>query len=151
MRSTSYNGHSDSILDIVCCTVVSQYLEKTLRTLVTSRLLRLTEHRMDELIFRPQSVDPLEAVQSLLILALWSPFASGAENKIGDRKLLLATAVVLAQNIQLDEMSFSVIQQRNMCSPGACPEVELSELTNKARLVCILPFKSAWSVILIFL
>jgi hypothetical protein len=120
-----------TLLDLACCTVASRHLSPSFRPHISPRLQKLADEKISKLILNPQTATPLEAIQSLLILALYAPLSSGMR----DGRVLIASAAKIAVNLQLNEASTKLIQSKAM---GATDE-QLAELVNQARLVgCIL-------------
>ena len=111
-------------LEIACCVVASRHLSPNFRSLLSARLQKLTENTVAKL------AQSLEAVQTLIILALWCPPGS-TEHGTWDAQVLIASAVSIALDLCLNEASAKVLELRSKGSP----ESELDDLIKKARLV----------------
>ncbi|KAJ7792644.1 hypothetical protein B0H14DRAFT_2534001 [Mycena olivaceomarginata] len=101
---------SNSLLDIVRCTIASRHLSPTARSTIAPRLQKLTEDVFLREIFNPQP--PLESIHALLILSVWTPICgTGAEAR--DGRLLIASAVSMAMNLHLQSESKRAISLRS--------------------------------------
>ncbi|KAJ6588289.1 hypothetical protein B0H19DRAFT_1098632 [Mycena capillaripes] len=123
---------SNSLLDIVRCTIASRHLSPTIRSTIAPRLQKLTEDVFLREIFNPQP--SLESIRALLILSVWTPICgTGAEAR--DGRLLIASAVSMAMNLHLQDESKRVVSLRG-AKDGLSPDkqAELNESTQRWRL-----------------
>ncbi|KAJ7507168.1 hypothetical protein B0H11DRAFT_193434 [Mycena galericulata] len=124
--------YTNSLLDIVRCTIASRHLPPTSRSVVAPRLQKLAEDGFLREIFNPQP--PLESIKALLILSVWTPICgTGAEAR--DGRLLIASAVSMAMNLHLQDESRRCIHlraEKDTLSPDKLSE--LDESTDKWRL-----------------
>ncbi|KAJ7201041.1 hypothetical protein GGX14DRAFT_658803, partial [Mycena pura] len=123
---------SNSLLDIVRCTIASRHLSLAARSIVAPRLQKLTEDIFLREIFNPQPA--LDSIKALLILSVWTPICgTGAEAR--DGRLLIASAVSMAMNLHLQDESKRAINLR-ADKDGLSPEkgTEAEESTQKWRL-----------------
>ncbi|KAJ7084027.1 hypothetical protein B0H15DRAFT_911462 [Mycena belliarum] len=123
---------TNSLLDIVRCTIAARHLAPNARSAVAPRLQKLTEDVFLREIFNPQP--PLESIQALLVLAVWAPICgTGAEAR--DGRLLIASAVSMAMNLHLQNESrraMSLRADKDAMTPEK--QAELSEATRRWRL-----------------
>ncbi|KAJ7764566.1 hypothetical protein DFH07DRAFT_811654 [Mycena maculata] len=123
---------TNSLLDIVRCTVASRHLAPPARSVIAPRLQKLTEEVFIREIFNPQP--PLESIKALLILSVWAPICgTGAEAR--DGRLLIASAVSMAMNLHLQgesKRSMDLRAEMDKLSPAQL--TELDESTDKWRL-----------------
>jgi hypothetical protein len=126
---------TNSLLDIVRCTVASRHSGPGVRSVIAPRLQKLTEDVFVREIFNPQP--PLESIKALLILSLWAPICgTGAEAR--DGRLLIASAVSMAMNRQLQNESQRAIALRAQKGElDAAKQAELQESTQRWRLVLL--------------
>ncbi|KAJ7704423.1 hypothetical protein B0H17DRAFT_921447 [Mycena rosella] len=123
---------TNSLLDIVRCTIASRHLGAGARSVIAPRLQKLTEDVFVREIFNPQP--PLESIQALLILSVWAPICgTGAEAR--DGRLLIASAVSMAMNLHLQNESKRGIELR-AAKDGLGPDkqAELDESNRRWRL-----------------
>ncbi|KAJ7151394.1 hypothetical protein C8R43DRAFT_1127673 [Mycena crocata] len=123
---------TNSLLDIVRCTVASRHLAPAVRSSIAPRLQKLTEDVFMREIFNPQP--SLESIRALLILSVWAPICgTGAEAR--DGRLLIASAVSMAMNLSLQGESKRAIGLRAEKDPLS-PEklAELDEATHRWHL-----------------
>jgi hypothetical protein len=124
---------TNSLLDIVRCTIASRHLSPGTRSTVAPRLQKLTEEVFLREIFNPQP--SLESIKALLILSVWTPICgTGAEAR--DGRLLIASAVSMAMNLHLQNESkraTSLRAQKDSLSPDK--QAEINESTQRWRLV----------------
>jgi hypothetical protein len=123
---------TNSLLDIVRCTIASRHLEPGVRSAIAPRLQKLTEDAFLREIFNVQP--SLESIRALLILSMWTPICgTGAEAR--DGRLLIASAVSMAMNLDLQNESRRAAALRGQ--KGLSPEklAELQESTARWRLV----------------
>ncbi|KAJ7481471.1 hypothetical protein FB451DRAFT_1085095 [Mycena latifolia] len=123
---------TNSLLDIVRCTIASRHLGPGARSAIAPRLQKLTEDVFVREIFNPQP--PLESIKALLILSVWAPICgTGAEAR--DGRLLIASAVSMAMNLHLQNESKRAIGLR-ADKDGISPDkqAELDESTQRWRL-----------------
>ncbi|KAJ6591026.1 hypothetical protein DFH09DRAFT_1138355 [Mycena vulgaris] len=100
---------TNSLLDIVRCTIASRHLAPRTRSAIAPRLQKLTEDVFLREIFNPQPA--LESIKALLILSVWAPICgTGAEAR--DGRLLIASAVSMAMNLHLQNESKRAIGLR---------------------------------------
>lgn len=118
-----------TVLELACCNVASRHLSPNFRSLVSARLQKLTENTIAKLIFN--NSQSLEAVQALIILALWCPPGS-TDSGMWDARVLIASAVSIGMTLRLNEASGKVIELKRT---GAQEPAQLVTMTNKARLV----------------
>ncbi|KAF7343402.1 hypothetical protein MVEN_01772600 [Mycena venus] len=124
---------SNSLLDIVRCTIASRHLLPTARSTIAPRLQKLTEDVFLREIFNPQP--PLESITALLILSVWTPICgTGAEAR--DGRLLIASAVSMAMNLHLQSESKRATGLRadkaGLCAPDK--QAELIDSIQRWRL-----------------
>uniref|UniRef100_A0A0W0F2X1 Xylanolytic transcriptional activator regulatory domain-containing protein n=1 Tax=Moniliophthora roreri TaxID=221103 RepID=A0A0W0F2X1_MONRR len=119
------------ILDLVCCTVSSRHLTDELRKLVAPSLHQVTDKEISKIIFHPRSSGSLEAIQALLIIALWAPVCGTAE-EARDGHLILASAISMALNLRLNECPDLLLDARQ--SGKSMDDRTLEDMTNKAKL-----------------
>ncbi|KAK7038238.1 hypothetical protein R3P38DRAFT_540715 [Favolaschia claudopus] len=121
-----------SLLDIVRCTIASRHLEPSTRSTITPQLQKLTEEVFLREIFNPQPT--LDSVRALLILSVWTPICgTGAEAR--DGRLLIASAVSMAMNLQLQDASKRVVRLREEKGELSVEtEAELQESLEKWRM-----------------
>ncbi|KAF5371207.1 hypothetical protein D9758_004092 [Tetrapyrgos nigripes] len=129
------NHHdTDSMLDLVCCTVASRHLDDSARSTVTPRLQALTQNCCARLIFQSRNSSSLEAIQSLLILSLWAPVC-GASEESRDARMLIGSAVSIAMNYRLNEACDKAFKMLIARQRGEMiDETAFEELMNKSRL-----------------
>ncbi|KAJ7253025.1 hypothetical protein B0H12DRAFT_1233738 [Mycena haematopus] len=100
---------SNSLLDIVRCTIASRHLPPAARSTIAPRLQKLSEDLFPREMFNPQP--SLQSIQALLILSVWTPICgTGAEAR--DGRLLIASAVSMAMNLHLQNESQRAISLR---------------------------------------
>ncbi|KAJ7907342.1 hypothetical protein B0H13DRAFT_2019088 [Mycena leptocephala] len=123
---------TNSLLDIVRCTIASRHLSPGTRSTVAPRLQKLTEEVFLREIFNPQP--SLESIKALLILSVWTPICgTGAEAR--DGRLLIASAVSMAMNLHLQNESkraTSLRAQKDSLSPEK--QAEINESIHRWRL-----------------
>ncbi|KAJ6591000.1 hypothetical protein DFH09DRAFT_1138290 [Mycena vulgaris] len=122
---------SNSLLDIVRCTIASQHLAPGTRSVIAPRLQKLTEDVFLREIFNPQPA--LESIKALLILSVWAPICgTGAEAR--DGRLLIASAVSMAMNLHLQNESKRAIGLR-ADKDGLTPakQAELDDSTQRCQ------------------
>ncbi|KAJ7481454.1 hypothetical protein FB451DRAFT_129074 [Mycena latifolia] len=123
---------TNSLLDIVRCTIASRHLDPGARSAIAPRLQKLTEDVFVREIFNPQP--PLDSIKALLMLSLWTPICgTGAEAR--DGRLLIASAVSMAMNLHLQNESKRALGLRankDRLSPEK--QAELDESTQRWRL-----------------
>lgn len=85
------------------------------------------EDTVIKMIFSPRSTEPVECIQSLLILSLWHLGSGGTG--MGDGRLLITSAVTIAMNLRLNEASTKIT------GSGLLSDSELLDATNEAILV----------------
>ncbi|KAF5352014.1 hypothetical protein D9758_009426 [Tetrapyrgos nigripes] len=108
------NG-ADSIVDLVCCTVASRYSSDPFISSVLPQLQVSSNEIISQVILNPQKADPLESIQSLLISSVWAPITYGpSANGMRDGYLLLAAALSLASEIQLEKAPEKLIALRKL-------------------------------------
>ncbi|KAJ6558059.1 hypothetical protein B0H19DRAFT_127431 [Mycena capillaripes] len=130
-----------SLLDTVCCTIASRYLDPSYSTFhpnLKTQLQGLTEDLIIRMIFNPRSSESIEAIQALLILSLWEP-VGGSENEGRDGRVLLASAVSMAMNLRLNQASAKAESLKNstLMNGGYMSEedvIALDEMLEHARL-----------------
>ncbi|KAF5352013.1 hypothetical protein D9758_009427 [Tetrapyrgos nigripes] len=106
---------ADSILDLVCCTVASRYSSDPFISSVLPQLQVSSNEIISQVILNPQKADPLESIQSLLISSVWAPIPYGPSvDGMRDGHLLLAAALSLASEIQLDKAPDKLIALRKL-------------------------------------
>ncbi|KAF7337872.1 hypothetical protein MVEN_02010200 [Mycena venus] len=123
---------TNSLLDIVRCTIASRHLAPGTRSAIAPRLQKLTEEVFLREIFNPQP--SLESIRALLILSVWTPICgTGAEAR--DGRLLIASAVSMAMNLHLqDESRHATGLQAAMDRLSSDKQAELDESTHRWRL-----------------
>ncbi|KAF8208176.1 hypothetical protein K438DRAFT_1813558 [Mycena galopus ATCC 62051] len=123
---------SNSLLDIVRCTIASRHLSPAARTTIAPQLQKLTEDVFLREIFNPQP--PLESIRALLILSVWTPICGGVEAR--DGRLLIASAVSMAMNLHLQSESKRAISLRTDKATISDPDkqTELIESIQRWRL-----------------
>ncbi|KAJ7685714.1 hypothetical protein DFH06DRAFT_1075306 [Mycena polygramma] len=123
---------SNSLLDIVRCTIASRHMSPSVRSSIAPRLQKLTEEAFHREIFNPQP--SLESIRALLILSIWTPICgTGAEAR--DGRLLIASAVSMAMNLHLEKESkrtASLRAEKDKLTPDN--RAELHESMEKWRL-----------------
>ncbi|KAF7329727.1 hypothetical protein MKEN_00236000 [Mycena kentingensis (nom. inval.)] len=120
--------NTNSLFDIVRCTIASRHLPPATRLSVAPRLQKLTEDVFVRELFNPQP--SLESIRALLILSVWTPICgTGAEAR--DGRLLIASAVSMGMNIFLQNESKRAMTLR-ADKDGDTAEIE--ESTHKWRL-----------------
>ncbi|KAF5352015.1 hypothetical protein D9758_009425 [Tetrapyrgos nigripes] len=79
-------------------------------------LLQVSSNEIiSQVILNPQKADPLESIQSLLISSVWAPITYGpSADGMRDGYLLLAAALSLASEIQLDKAPEKLIALRKL-------------------------------------
>ncbi|KIK69692.1 hypothetical protein GYMLUDRAFT_518684 [Collybiopsis luxurians FD-317 M1] len=101
--------HSEGfpMLDLVCCTIASRSLPTPVLSLVSDRLLRVTEHAISQIILYPSPAYVLESIQMLIMVALWAPISTAHSNQPEDGgrdpHLLLSSAISLATRVRLND------------------------------------------------
>jgi hypothetical protein len=114
-----------------CCLVACRHLDEQTRTYLGPRLQKLVESAVANVIFSPQTLQCVEVVQALLILAIWPPgYKKGG---IRDSKLLLSTAVNMARDLKLHEASTMVVDLQAAGLSGS--QTEIDGLTAQAYIV----------------
>ncbi|KAJ6590937.1 hypothetical protein DFH09DRAFT_1025917 [Mycena vulgaris] len=123
---------TNSLLDIVRCTIASRHLGPGVRSGVAPRLQKLTEDVFLREIFNPQP--SLDSIKALLILSVWAPICgTGAE--VRDGRLLIASAVSMAMNLHLQNESKRAIGLRaGKEGLTADKQAEIDESTRRWRL-----------------
>ncbi|KAJ7052806.1 hypothetical protein C8F01DRAFT_566039 [Mycena amicta] len=124
--------NTNSLFDIVRCTIASRHLPPSVRSTVAPRLQKLAEDVFVKELFNPQP--SLESIRALLILSVWTPICgTGAEAR--DGRLLIASAVSMAMNLHLQNESKRAIGLR-ADKDGTTSEkgTEIEESTQKWRL-----------------
>ncbi|KAJ7772648.1 hypothetical protein DFH07DRAFT_733706 [Mycena maculata] len=123
---------TNSLLDIVRCTVASRHLAPAARSVIAPRLQKLTEDAFIREIFNPQP--PLESIKALLILSVWAPICgTGAEAR--DGRLLIVSAVSMAMNLHLqDDSSRATALRADMDKLSPARRSELYDSTERWRL-----------------
>ncbi|KAJ7704434.1 hypothetical protein B0H17DRAFT_11228 [Mycena rosella] len=124
--------YTNSMLDIVRCTIASRHLGPVARSTIAPRLQKLTEDVFVREIFNPQP--PIESIKALLILSVWAPICgTGAEAR--DGRLLIASAVSMAMNLHLqNESKRSLGLRADKDGLGPEKQAELDESTRRWRL-----------------
>lgn len=98
------------------------------------------EDTIIKMIFNPRSAEPLECIQSLLILSLWHPASGGTG--VGDGRLLITSAVTIAMTSRLNEASAKVMASRNSTGGLSTPsDREIINAINDAVLVRFATFE----------
>ncbi|KAF7293006.1 hypothetical protein MIND_01199900 [Mycena indigotica] len=121
-------NNTNSLFDIVRCTIASRQLPLSRRSSAAPRLQKLTEDVFVSELFNPQP--SLDSIRALLILSVWTPISgTGAEAR--DGRLLIASAVSMAMNLQLQNESKRVIGLR---AEKPQKMTEIDESTHKWRL-----------------
>ncbi|KAK7019506.1 hypothetical protein R3P38DRAFT_1247236 [Favolaschia claudopus] len=121
-----------SLLDIVRCTIASRHLEPSTRSSITPQLQKLTEEVFLREIFNPQPT--LDSVRALLILSVWTPIC-GTGGEARDGRLLIASAVSMAMNLQLQDASKRVVGLRGEKGELSVEkEADLHDSTEKWRM-----------------
>ncbi|KAJ7481456.1 hypothetical protein FB451DRAFT_129101 [Mycena latifolia] len=123
---------TNSLLDIVRCTIASRHLAPGVRSVIAPRLHKLTEEVFFREVFNPQP--SLESIKALLILSVWTPLCgTGAEAR--DGRLLIASAVSMAMNLHLqNESKRATGLQAEEGGLGPDKQAELDECTQRWRL-----------------
>ncbi|KAF7336208.1 hypothetical protein MVEN_02168600 [Mycena venus] len=116
--------NSNSFLDIVRCTIASRHLPPAARSAATPRLQKLTNDLFVREAFNPQP--SLDSITALLILSIWSPICDNG-GVARDVRLLIASAVSMAKNMNLHNASMRVLSLRADKSPHKNPEMFESE------------------------
>ncbi|KAJ7592994.1 hypothetical protein C8J56DRAFT_930103 [Mycena floridula] len=124
-----YMRDNGAILDVIACTVASRYSDD--HSTVLPRLQKLTNETISKIIRDGPYQASLEAIQALLIVSLWPGPTSMAQSKIPNSQVLISAAVSMAIMLRLNIASTRVLKLK---SSGYATAVELSELTDKARL-----------------
>ncbi|THV08147.1 hypothetical protein K435DRAFT_771725 [Dendrothele bispora CBS 962.96] len=121
-------------LDLVCCTVASRHLDKSIRPAIATRLQALTRDYCAKLIFQSRNSDSLEAIQCLLILSLWAPLCGNPED-FGDARTLIGSAVSMAMNCRLNEACDKALKLQTTKKKGEeVDESAVMDIMNKSRL-----------------
>jgi hypothetical protein len=132
----SRNEHTP-LLDLVYCTIASRHLDVVTQSILTPRLLQVTEDAIFRRIFDP--APSTESIHALLVLALWSPILDVPQSNVRDGRLLVASAVSMAMNLRLSQASTYAIglrereMKKKMLSPSESRD--LTGAMEKARLV----------------
>ena len=125
------------LLDLVRCNIASRHLDVVTRSVVAPRLQKLTEEAIFRELFNP--VPSIEALHAIVILSLWQPIPCTPQCEMRDGRLLAASAVSMAMNLRLNQISEFVagLQNRRKIQNGlsASNAQDLLEATEKARLV----------------
>ncbi|KAJ7130302.1 hypothetical protein C8R44DRAFT_775290 [Mycena epipterygia] len=123
---------TNSLLDIVRCTIASRHLGPSPRSAIAPRLQKLTEDVFVREVFNPQP--SLDSIKALLILSVWAPICgTGAEAR--DGRLLIASAVSMAMNLHLQKESNRAIglhAEKDGLTPDK--QAELDESIKRWRL-----------------
>jgi len=130
------------LLDLVRCTVASRHLDTVTRSIVAPRLQRMTDEAIFKRMFSP--IPSTDAIQALIILALWSPVSGTPQTEARDSRLLIASAVSMAMNLRLSQASVHAtrLQEQKARENGLSAQnsLELAKAMEKARLVSHLHF-----------
>ena len=135
-------GTEGELLDLACCTIAARHLDPPLRAVITPQLQKLTEERIVKMMLNLKESQSLEAIQSLLIVSLWTPIC-GYESKLKDVQSLLSTAVGMAMNMRLHEASERAIVMRESFQKedgSFASKQEIVDGMNRARLVRFFSF-----------
>jgi hypothetical protein len=122
---------------LVRCNIASRHLDIVTRSVVAPRLQKLTEEAVFREIFNP--VPSIEAIHAILLLSFWQPIPCTPQYEVRDGRLLAASAVSMAMNLRLNQVSDYVValQNRKKVQNGlsAAHGQDLIEATEKARSV----------------
>ncbi|KAJ7084061.1 hypothetical protein B0H15DRAFT_849935 [Mycena belliarum] len=123
---------TNSLLDIVRCTIASRHLEPEVRSAIAPQLQKLSEDVFLREVFNPQPSP--DSIRALLILSAWTPICgTGAEAR--DGRLLIASAVSMARNLHLQNESKRALGlQADLGRLGPEQQRELDESTRRWRL-----------------
>ncbi|KAJ7473307.1 hypothetical protein FB451DRAFT_1367315 [Mycena latifolia] len=120
------------LVDIACAAVAARHLDGAVGREVHLRLQTLARDSVAQMIFTPGAAESLEAVQCLLILALWGPFGEAPEARGWEPWALISEAVRVGVSLRLDRASAVVDAMRKGASSD---DVEhLPEAQERARL-----------------
>ncbi|KAJ7628374.1 hypothetical protein FB45DRAFT_748179 [Roridomyces roridus] len=122
---------TNSLLDIVRCTIASRHLPPASRSVISPRLQKLAEDGLVREIFNPQP--SLDSIKALLVLSVWTPICgTGAEAR--DGRLLIASAVSMAMNLHLQSESQRAMALRAHKDASPEKQIEFNESTERWRL-----------------
>ncbi|KAF8186901.1 hypothetical protein K438DRAFT_1835240 [Mycena galopus ATCC 62051] len=95
---------NSGVLDTICCSIASRYLDVNCSVTnpnLSARLYSLTDDLVAKIVFDPRAKESIEAIQALLIVALWEPLGPAER----DGRVLLASAISMAMNLRLNQAS----------------------------------------------
>ncbi|KAF5393010.1 hypothetical protein D9757_001127 [Collybiopsis confluens] len=122
------------ILDLIYCTITSRHLDESTCAVVAPRLNSLTADKISKIIFQPRPSEKLEAIQSLIILSLWSPLFDPSEDGY-DGRLLVASAVSMAHDMHLDDAPQQAITLKQKSARGEhVLDKDMADAMNNSRL-----------------
>ncbi|KAF5344908.1 hypothetical protein D9758_011535 [Tetrapyrgos nigripes] len=113
----------------------SRHLRANTRSVVAPKLEAAAEDALSRILLHPVPSESLEAIQSLLILALWAPICGGSGDNQRDGHLLLASAISMAKNIRLNEAPDRLQALKDLQSMGhTFDEAQVADTANRTRL-----------------
>ncbi|KAH9006782.1 hypothetical protein EDB86DRAFT_2868239 [Lactarius hatsudake] len=94
---------NDPVLDLICCTIASRHLERSIREAIFPSLRKLTEEAIVGHVFNPAPSPAI--IQAFALLALWSPFDgfSPSSSETHDSRLIAAAAINMCSSLRFDQ------------------------------------------------